>query len=170
MAERFTYDSVSDYTLDDSDERALIEAQTECTFMWTNKEGWPAGVTSHYLFHDGCFWLSGTSERGRVKAVERDPRVAISITSKGSGLDEALTVMYRGTCEVLSDRETIDWLLPAFAERLRWGRRDEVRAEYVRLNDTPLRRALKVTPTQRVGFDGRKMMAATFAARDAGTI
>ena len=170
MAERFTYDSVSGYTLDDADERGLIEAQDECTFMWTSKEGWPAGVTSHYLFHEGFFWLSATSHRGRVKAVERDPRVAISISSKGSGLDGALTVMYRGICEVLDDQATIDWLLPAFAERLNWGKREEVRAEYVRLNGTPNRRALKVRPTQRVGFDGRKMMAATFAAREAGTI
>ena len=170
MDNTFNYDSVSGYTLDDDDERALIEAQEECTFMWSNKEGWPVGVVMHYIFHEGCFWLTLSSLRKRVQAVERDPRVSISITSKGSGLDNAMSLTYKGTCEVFSDQETIDWLLPAFAERLRWGKTDAVRKEYVRLNDTPQRRVLKVTPVQRIGFDGRKMMAATFAARDAGTI
>jgi len=159
MTKDFSYDDVSGYTLEDADEEVLLEAQNECTFMWSNKEGWPVGVIMSYVYDDGCFWLSVSSLRVRVKAVERDPRVAISITSKGTGIP-SLSLPYKGTCEVLSDRETIDWFLPALAERLRPGD-PEAQKLFVKLNDTPQRRVLKVTPVQRIGYDGRKMAKAT---------
>lgn len=164
MDKDFTYDDVSAYSLDDADERALLEAQNECTFMWSNREGWPVGVIMSYVYKDGFFWLSVSSLRVRVQAVERDPRVAISITSKGSGIDASLALTYKGTCEVFDDAETIGWFLPALAKRLRWGD-PKAQEEFVRLNNTPNRRVLKVTPVQRIGFDGRKMRAATKTAR-----
>ena len=74
MAKPFTYDDVSRYTLDDDDERALIEAQNECTFMWSTREGWPVGVIMSYVFKDECFWFSVSSLRVRVQAVQRDLR------------------------------------------------------------------------------------------------
>ena len=63
----FNYDSVKGYTLDEDAERQLIEAQNECTFMWSTKEGWPVGVIMSYVFHEGCFWLSVSSLRVRVQ-------------------------------------------------------------------------------------------------------
>lgn len=164
MSEPFTYDDVGAYTLDDEDERALVEAQNECTFMWSTRDGWPVGVVMSYVFRDGCFWLSVSSLRVRVKAVAREPRVSLSITSKGSGIKGSQAVTYKGRCEVLSDADTIGWFLPALAERLRPGDAD-AQAEFVRLNDTPNRRVLKVTPEKTIGFDGRKMHAATEQAR-----
>lgn len=169
MTEPFTYDDVGSYTLDDADERALVEAQNECTFMWSTKDGWPVGVVMSYVFRDGCFWLSVSSLRVRVKAVTREPRVSLSITSKGSSIRAPLAVTYKGRCEVFSDAETIGWFLPALAERLRPGNA-EAQAEFVRLNDTPNRRVLKVTPEKTIGFDGRKMHAATEQARVDGRI
>ena len=168
MADDFNYDDVSSYTLDNEDEAALVAAQNECTFMWSNKEGWPVGVIMSYVFKDGCFWLSVSSLRVRVQAVERDPRVSICITSKGSGIESARTVTYKGTCEVLSDQETIDWFLPALAKRLRPGDPDAQELFY-ELNNTPNRRVLKITPTQTTGFDGDKMAAATRAASEGRT-
>jgi len=163
MTQRFTYDDVSHYTLDDDDERALVEAQNECTFMWSTREGWPVGVIMSYVFREGCFWLSVSSLRVRVQAVQRDARTAISITSKGSALPAGLSLTYKGTCEVLADQATIDWFLPALARRLRPGS-EEAQRIFVELNNTRNRRVLKFTPTKRVGFDGRKMAQATIAA------
>jgi hypothetical protein len=167
MAERFTYDDVSAYTLDDTDERLLVETQDECTFMWSNKEGWPVGVIMSYVFHEGSFWLSVSDLRVRVKAVERDPRVSISITSKGSGIKASQAVTYKGMCRVHRDRATIEWFLPALAERLR-PNDPAGQAAFVRLNDTERRCVLQVTPTQTIGFDGRKMRAATQQAHTEG--
>jgi general stress protein 26 len=168
MAKTFNYDNVSGYTLEADDERLLIEAQNECTFMWSTKDGWPVGVIMSYVFHEGCFWLSVSSLRVRVQAVERDPRVSISITSKGTDTPGGRSLTYKGTCEVLRDQETIDWFLPALAKRLRWGD-EEGQKLFVKLNNTPNRRVLKVTPTKRIGYDGQKMRAATADAVAAGT-
>lgn len=164
MGEKFTYDDVSSYTLDQGEEARLIAEQNECTFMWSNKEGWPVGVIMSYVFKDGCFWLSVSDLRVRVRAVERDPRVSISITSKGTSIKGSQAVTYKGTCVVHSDQATIDWFLPALAERLRPG--DPVaQREFVALNNTSHRRVLQVTPVQTIGFDGNKMRAATMQAR-----
>ena len=167
MADRFTYDDVSSYTLDKSDEMALIEAQNELTFMWSNKEGWPVGVIMSYVYKDGCFWLSVSSLRVRVQAVERDPRCSVSLTSKGSSIKAAWSLTYKGTVEVLKDQETIDWFLPALGERLRPGD-PEAQKLFYDLNNTPNRRVLKFTPVQTIGFDGRKMRDATEAAMGKG--
>jgi len=162
----FTYDDVSGYGLDGADEAELLKLQNECNFMWTNRDGWPVGVIMSFVHHDDRFWLSVSSLRLRVKAVQRDPRVAISITSKGTPIKGSWALTYKGTCIVHDDRETIGWFLPALARRLRVG--DEAaQTEFVRLNDTPNRRVLEVTPVQRIGFDGTKMAAATAAARQA---
>jgi general stress protein 26 len=163
----FNYDYVGGYTLDDAAERELIEAQNECTFMWSTRDGWPVGVIMSYVFDRGCFWLSVSSLRVRVQAVERDPRVSIAITSKGTTAPAGRSLTYKGTCEVLRDRATIDWFLPALARRLRWGD-EEAQRLFVKLNDTPNRRVLKVTPTKRIGYDGQKMRKATEEAVAAG--
>lgn len=159
----FNYDNVSGYTLEAADQEALIHAQNECTFMWSTREGWPVGVIMSYVYDAGCFWLSVSSLRVRVQAVERDPRVSISITSKGADVPGGRSLTLKGTCEVLKDQATIDWFLPKLAERLRPADPDAQRL-FVELNNTPNRRVLKVTPLKRIGYDGQKMRRATAEA------
>ena len=166
MDNGFNYDDVSHYTLEEEDEQALIAAQNECTFMWSTKEGWPVGVVMSYVYDRSNFWLSVSSLRVRVQAVAREPRTSISITSKGSDMEAPLSLTYKGTCEVLSDQETIDWFLPTLAKRLRAGD-EQAQKEFVRLNNTPNRRVLRFNPVKKIGFDSRKMRQATLnAAQD----
>ncbi len=163
MGEQFNYDDVSSYTLDDPDIQALIAAQNECTFMWSTREGWPVGVIMSYVFKDACFWLSVSSLRVRVQAVQRDARASISITSKGSKLPTGLSLTYKGLCTVHNDQATVDWFLPALAKRLR-PNNDEAQRVFVELNNTPQRRVIQFEPTKTIGFDGRKMGQATLDA------
>jgi general stress protein 26 len=163
----FNYDNVSGYTLEADAERQLVESQNECTFMWSTKDGWPVGVIMSYVFHEGCFWLSVSSLRVRVQAVERDARTSIAITAKGVDVPQGRSLTYKGTTEVLRDRATIQWFLPALAKRLRPG--DEAaQALFVKLNDTPNRRVLRFTPQKTIGYDGQKMRKATADAVAAG--
>ena len=164
MDKGFNYDDVSQYTLEQEDEQALIAVQNECTFMWSTKDGWPVGVIMSYVYTRGFFWLSVSSLRVRVQAVAREPRTSISITSKGCDLEAPFSLTYKGTCEVLSDQETIDWFLAALAKRLRAGDEDAQR-EFVRLNNTVNRRVLKFKPVKTIGFDSRKMRQATLDAK-----
>ena len=158
----FDYEDVTVYTLENDDEEEMLRAQNECTFIWANKEGWPLGVIMSYVWHDGFFWITLSSQRARVPAMRRDNRCAVCVTSKGTELGANRTVTYKGTCEILDDDETKAWFYPALAEALRPGEKHEQwRRNFAAFLDSPRRVIFKITPTQRIGYDGRKMGEAT---------
>ena len=154
------YEDVTVYGLDDDVEAEMLDAQNECTFIWSNKEGWPVGVIMSYVFRDGKFWLTASSQRARISAVQRDPRVCIVVTSTGSRMARNKTVTYKGTCTVHGDQHTKAWFYPALAATIR---RDDVKGQeiFVKFLDSPRRVILEVEPTQRIGYDGGKMGRAT---------
>jgi hypothetical protein len=53
-----TYEDVSVFHLDDDRERNLLDTQTECTFMWTTKDGDPVGVIMNFVSRDDRFWIT----------------------------------------------------------------------------------------------------------------
>lgn len=160
MAEELAdYEDVTGFTLDEDTEAALLAAQDEATFIWANREGWPVGVIMSYLFRDGRFWLTASSQRKRIAAVRRDPRVSIVVTGKGSALPGSRSLTYKGHCVVRDDRATKEWFYPALAAVLRPDPDEAVR--FARFLDSPRRVILEVTPEQRIGYDGTKMREAT---------
>ena len=44
--------------LDLSEQDELLDAQTECTFVFSGKDGWPSGVIMSFVRADGAFWLT----------------------------------------------------------------------------------------------------------------
>ncbi|WP_158412311.1 pyridoxamine 5'-phosphate oxidase family protein [Ilumatobacter nonamiensis] len=169
------YEDVTVFGLDDDDEAQMLDAQNECTFIWSNKEGWPVGVIMSYVYREGRFWLTASSQRARISAVKRDPRVCIVVTSTGSSMARNKTVTYKGTCTLHDDDATKEWFYPALAGAIRPDDADAA-ALFVQFLDSPRRVILEVEPTQRIGYDGAKMgkataewMAAQAPAVDAGT-
>ena len=161
MAENeFDYEDVTVYTLDNADEEMMLKLQTECTFIWANKEGWPLGVIMSYVWAKGYFWITLTSQRARVPAMRRDNRCAVCVTSKGSKAGQNQTVTYKGRCEILEDDETKAWFYPALAAALN-PKDEQWQRNFVGFLDSPRRVIFKITPTQRIGYDGRKMGEAT---------
>ena len=47
------YEDVTIYGLDEDVEEQLLLAHNECTFIWSNKEGWPVGVIMSYVWRNG---------------------------------------------------------------------------------------------------------------------
>ena len=154
------YEDVTVYDLDADVEEQLLTAHNECTFIWANKEGWPVGVIMSYVWSDGRFWLTASSQRARISAVRRDPRVCIVVTSTGSPMPRNKAITWKGTCTVHDDRETKDWYYPALAAALRPDS-EAAQAAFIEFLDSPRRVILEVEPTQRIGYDGAKMSAAT---------
>ena len=154
------YEDVTVYGLDDDVEERLLLAHNECTFIWSNKEGWPVGVIMSYVWRDGKFWLTASSQRARISAVRRDPRVCIVVTSTGSPLPRNKAVTWKGTCVVRDDQQTKDWFYLALATAIR-GQDPVQRDAFAEFLDSPRRVILEVTPTQRIGYDGAKMGRAT---------
>lgn len=154
------YEDVTVYGLDADVEERLLLAHNECTFIWSNKEGWPVGVIMSYVWHEGKFWLTASAQRARIAAVKRDPRVCVVVTSTGSPLSRNKAVTWKGTCAVRDDQATKDWFYPALARAIQ-GDNVEARDAFAKFLDSPRRVILEVTPTQRIGYDGGKMGRAT---------
>jgi len=156
------YEDVTQYDLDAADEEELLLAHNECTFIWANKEGWPVGVIMSYVWVDGKFWLTATSQRARIHAVRRDPRVCIVVTSTGSPVARNKAITWKGTCTIHDDDATKTWFYPALAKALRPDS-EEGQVQFAKFLDSPRRVILEVDPTQRIGYDGGKMAKATAA-------
>jgi len=150
------YEDVTRYGLDRASEAELLARQIECTFIWSNSGGHPLGVIMNYVFRDGRFWLTASSQRARVPAVRRDPRVSVVVTSRGSGIATSKSLTYKGRCVVHEDEETKAWFYPALAAAVRPGD-PEAAAAFVRHLDSPRRVVLEVVPEGRIGFDSTQM-------------
>jgi nitroimidazol reductase NimA-like FMN-containing flavoprotein (pyridoxamine 5'-phosphate oxidase superfamily) len=150
------YEDVTKYGLDEADEAELLARQIECTFIWSNSEGHPLGVIMNFVFRGGRFWLTASSQRARVTAVRRDPRVSVVVTSRGSGITSSKSLTYKGRCVVHEDEATKAWFYPALAAAVRPGDAGAA-AAFVRHLDSPRRVVLEVVPEGRIGFDSTQM-------------
>ncbi|MCB0955635.1 MAG: pyridoxamine 5'-phosphate oxidase family protein [Ilumatobacter sp.] len=151
-----SYEDVSMFVLSDDREELLLNAQTECTFMWTTKDHEPVGVIMNFVWKDGRFWITCTRRRKRVAAVEARPKVAIAISSRGARLKTSQAVTYKGDAIVHDDEETKAWFYPALAARVR-PESPEQQAAFVHHLDSPGRVIIEIVPTKRIGFDSEQM-------------
>jgi hypothetical protein len=176
------YDDVKQYRLDPEREQELLKSGGECTFIWANKAGHPLGVTTAYVALDGKIWMTATRERVRIKAIARDGRSAIVISSKGTPMGGGKTVTYKGHTVIHDDDKTKKWFYNILASGMSQNADHDPDnnftsgldpAMFVRFLDTPERIVLEFTPEMSIPFDGDKMAAGTaqayaeFAAADA---
>lgn len=175
------YDDVKQYRLAPEREEELLNTGGECTFIWANKAGHPLGVTTAYAPAKGKIWMTATRERVRIKAIARDGRSSIVITSKGTPMGGGKTVTYKGHTVIHEDQETRLWMYRLLAAGMvEAGRDDPDNAflkgldpeMFIRFLDTPERIVLEFTPEMSIPFDGDKMAQGTaqayaeFAAKD----
>jgi hypothetical protein len=151
-----SYEDVSMFTLSERREQTLLDAQTECCFMWTTAGGDPVGVIMNFVWRDGRFWLTCTRRRKRVPAIEARPRVAVAITSRGTDIGISQAVTYKGTAAVHEDAETKAWFYPALAARVRPGDAAK-QAAFVQHLESPGRVVIEIVPDTRIGFDSEHM-------------
>ena len=174
------YDDVKQYRLDPERERELVNTAGECVFCWANKSGHPLGVITAYVPVKGKIWMTATRERVRVKAIARDGRSSVVMSSKGTPMGGGKTVTYKGHTVIHEDQDTKMWMYNLLAQGMA-RRGDDGNAftrgldpdMFVRFLDTPERVVLEFTSEMSIPFDGDKMAAGTaqayaeFAAADA---
>ena len=178
------YDDVKQYRLDPEREEELLKCGGECTFIWANKAGHPIGVTTAYAAVEGKIWMTATRERVRIKAIARDGRSSIVISSKGTSMGGGKTVTYKGNSVIHDDRDTKLWFYNILAAGMAHKSEQDPGnaftagldpAMFVRFLDTPERIVLEFTPEMSIPFDGDKMAAGTaqayaeFAAQDSAS-
>lgn len=145
--------------LEGDDIHELVTMASECTFLFTDADGWPAGVTMSYLYLDGIFWLTAVTARQHVRAVERDTRVGMVISNSGTALAGRRMVRMRGLATLHRDRTTLDAILPLISAKLSPSNAER----FQQLLDSPNRVLIRVEPvafpkthdSRKVGGDGR---------------
>ncbi len=167
------YDDVKQYRLDPEREKELVHAAGECTFIWANKAGHPIGVTTAYVPAKGKIWMTATRERVRIKAIARDGRSSIVITSTGTPMGGGKTVTYKGYTVIHDDPEIKHWMYTLLAGGMVHASKQDpdnaftagINPEmFIRFLDTPERIVLEFTPEMSIPFDGDKMAAGTAQA------
>ncbi|MFD1210825.1 pyridoxamine 5'-phosphate oxidase family protein [Arthrobacter sp. GCM10027362] len=132
----------------------LIQTQSECTFVFTNEDGWASGVVMTYIQLDGSFWVTAVEGRGHVRGVEKDPRVSMVISNAGTGLPGRRMLSMRGTAIIHRDAATKERFLAAFAAR----HQPEDPESFVRLLDSANRVVIQFHPTAvAVSHDSTRM-------------
>ena len=157
------YEDVTSYNLDDDVLERLLQEQTELNFMWGTKDHWPVGVFMSFVWSNGSFWLTATTQRARIRAIERDPRVSVAVSSVGTSLGRQKSATAKGRVSVHDDDETKAWFYPALARRV-MPKIPAVQRAFVALLDSEHRVVLEVVPEKWITFDVSKMKADTAAA------
>ena len=161
------YEDVTLYQLSDAREKELLEKQIECNFIWTNKAGHGLGVIMNYVARNGSIWVTATSQRARVKALRRDPRASVVISSMGTDMGPGKTITYMGRVIIHDDQATKDWFYPAMAKIISPYPAPTVEAAIKHL-DTPLRVILELVPEKAIKFDGDAISKASYDGKVPG--
>ena len=119
------------------------------------------GVIMSYVWRHGRFWLTATSQRARIFAIRRDPRVAITVSSVGTDVGPARSISIKGTVELRDDAETKDWVYPAITKAILGDAPREIHEHFCKHLDSERRLILAVTPEKWITYDATKMMVAS---------
>ncbi len=157
------YEDVRSYTMDDDVLERLLSEQTELNFMWGTKDHWPVGVFMSFVWRDGRFWVTLSTQRARMRAIERDPRVSVAVSSVGTSLGRQKSATAKGRVIIHDDDATKAWFYPALAKRV-MPAIAPVRNAFVALLDSESRVVLEVVPEKWITFDVSKMKADTAVA------
>lgn len=147
-------ESLRGTALDEREQAELLEVQTECTLTFLDDHGWPAGVVMLFMFVDGRFWLTSVEGRRQVRALERDDRATVVVSSAGSPLRSRRMLAVHGHARFHRDAETTEWFLDVFSRRVEPRKHEAFR----RLLDSPNRVVIEVVPVKvAVSHDTRKI-------------
>ena len=152
------YEDVTPYPLDPDRQEELLLSQNEAVFVWGTKDHWPVGVMMSYVWRDGRFWLTATTQRKRISAIRRDPRVTVIVSGLGTPVGAATSVTAKGRCRLHDDAETKAWFYPALAEAVLGGP-GELTDKFVKMLDSERRVIIEVEPEKWITYDANKLMA-----------
>ncbi len=132
----------------------LLATQTECTFCFTDADGAPAAVVLSFVWDTDRYWFTSVAGRVHVRAVERDPRVCVTISGTGTALAGRRMLSEQGRATIHHDPAALADKLELLAARLAPGNVDG----FLRLLRSPRRLLIEVIPEKVVAsHDSRRL-------------
>jgi hypothetical protein len=105
--------------------------------------------------------LTATSQRARIKALRRDPRASVVISSMGTDMGPGKQITYKGRVVLHDDQATKDWFYPLMGAIISPYPAPTLEAAIEHL-DTPLRVILELVPEKTIKFDGDAISQASY--------
>jgi general stress protein 26 len=158
------YEDVRPYALEQQEREQLLAEANECSFVWCGKDGWPLGVTMSFVWRRGRVWLTTSAQRQRVRAIRRDPRVSVIVSSSGLLGGPGRTATIKGRAVLHDDRQALEWMLPELARAV-FPDLPVRQQRFVALLDSPNRVVIEVVPEGWVTHDVSKLARAASASR-----
>jgi len=134
----------------------LFKAQNECSLSWVCQDGGPAVTVVSFIYEDGYIWMTAMTSQARVRAIRRNPKVAVVVSGKGSKVGDTRCVSMRGHCEVLDDADIRDWFFPLFSKKVLNNRLGAKMMAKSMNNASNL--VLKFKPEKIIPYDAQSMM------------
>lgn len=148
-------EDLSDARLSLDGQRALLDAQTEAVLSF-NQDGLPTAVVMSFVVDDdGHWWFATVDGRRQVRGIDSDPRVAVVVSSTGTGLRGRRMLALRGEARVHRDRDVVLPAVRRLAPRLAPADPEA----FVRLLDSPNRVVIEVVPTRVTASHDSTLMA-----------
>ncbi|MFK7898408.1 MAG: pyridoxamine 5'-phosphate oxidase family protein [Myxococcota bacterium] len=132
----------------------LLTEQSECTLSWLTREGLPASTIVSFTLLEGRIAMTALEHAARVKAIRRNPHVAIVVSGSGSPVGHSRCVSIQGECEILNDQATRDRFFPLFSAAVLPGSRKGAEMMAKSMN-TPENCVLLVTPRKWIPYDAQ---------------
>jgi hypothetical protein len=160
------FEDLTRYPVDEEKRERMLAEQLECVVCWTNKEGWPLGVVQWFVWHDGKFWVTIHSTRGRVRALEARPQSCVIASSVGTSLGIAQSVTAKTLAKVHRDEETKNWFFRALADKA-YPEEEQYREFFHEMLHGTDRVVVELKPVHWISYDAVKMYAAIEGAPSA---
>ena len=150
--------------MSDALKEKILTSQNECTFMWGTRDGSPSGTLLTYVWHEGSLWMSSHSDMPRIRAVRKNPKVAVTVSSAGTEHGVCRSITFRGTCRIHEMTSPVaEEFAKAFIAHLK--PRTEKGATYIRKALTgPGQVALEVVPEREIRWDGHDYLTGMLEA------
>jgi len=134
---------------------SLLEAGREMFLTHLTKEGFPMVTVHVYVLRDGELWSTCVKPRVKVRALTRDPRCGVCISTNGLGLPFGGAMTLKTRVEFVEDRATVEEICRMHGER--YYASERARELFVRSLLTPNRVAMKfhidhVVSWKNIGF------------------
>lgn len=134
--------------------RRLLTEQNECALSWLKRDGRPASAVVSFVWLGDAIGLTALEGSPRVKALRRDPHVALVVSGKGSPVGHSRCVSIQGECDIRSDQQTRDRFFPAFSRAV-LPDSERGAAMMARAMNTPENLVLLVTPQKLIPYDSQ---------------
>jgi general stress protein 26 len=148
------WEDLSSCALSEADKWDVINGAKECHVAWVTKDGAPVVATMCHAVLDGQIYLTCTIQRPKVKAMQRDPRIAISFSNYPGQPPRAVGIKAR--VELSTDRELRRRFHKELARRL-FPDDSVQQGVFYRHMDSPNRVIIKVNPIKFFTFDSAKL-------------